>query len=153
MLETEGRLMGKRLGNFEANRDRGNAKRGAELFNFLWPDSRIRTACAQRLARSIRCAHKQAAASWSVTLFEWGVRLNVGQVLVLQYKSDDLLTRSSRDKSIYSAVRIPSHKFESALSKIAAISTKDWKDHELFIEAAAKKTVSPKEPSGILRHC
>ena len=109
-------------------------------------------------ALSIRCAHKQATASWSVTLFNWGVRLNVGQVLVLQFKSDILLAyaRSSRGRSIYSAVCFPSHKFQFALSKIAAIQTKDWKDHELFIEAAAEaKKISPFKSSfseGAVRH-
>jgi hypothetical protein len=61
MLETDGRLMGKRLGNFEANRDRGDAQRAAELFNFLWPDPRIRTACAQRLALSYSADKKTLA--------------------------------------------------------------------------------------------
>ena len=74
--ETEGRLMGKKLQNFDANRDRGITQKAATLFNFLWPDPNIRMACAERLARSIRCAHRQASASWDVTLFNWGVRLN-----------------------------------------------------------------------------
>jgi hypothetical protein len=150
--------MGTRLKHFDANRDRGNAQKAAEVFNFLWPDPNIRMACAKRLARSITCAHKQATASWDVTLFSWGIRLNVGQVLVLQFKSDDLLAyaRSGGGKSIYSAVRVPSRKFKSALSKIAAIPIKDWRDHELFIKAAAQaKKTSPFKSSfseGAVRH-
>jgi hypothetical protein len=150
--------MGKRLQSFDADRDRGNEQKATELFNVLWPDPNIRIACAERLARSIRCAHKQANASWEITLFDWGVRLNVGQVLVLQFDSDDLLAyaRSSRGKSVYNAVRVPSRTFQYTLSKISAIPAKDWRDHELFIKAAAKaKTISPFKNSfseGAVKH-
>jgi 5-methylcytosine-specific restriction endonuclease McrA len=150
--------MGKKLESFDADRDRGNEQKAAELFNVLWPDLNVRMACAERLARSIRCAHKQANASWEITLFNWGVRLNVGQVLVLQFDSDDLLAyaRSSRGKSVYNAVRVPSRTFQYALSKISAIPTKDWRDHELFIKAAAEaKKISPFKSSfseGVVRH-
>lgn len=132
--------MRNRLENFDKDRDRGNPNKARELFNVLWPNQAVRIACAKRFARSIRYAHAQADASWEVSMFEWGIRLNVGQVLVLQFDSDTVTAyaRSSRGKSEYAAVPVPSRTFEFSPSKIAAVASKDWRDHERFIGAAAE---------------
>src|SRR5258707_10183314 len=105
--------MGDRLSNFDADRDRSDPQKAAQLLGLLWPGRNIRIACAERLARSIRYAHKQANTSWEITMFDWGIRLNVGQVLVLQFNSDEILgyARSSRGKPVYKAVRVPSRTF------------------------------------------
>src|SRR5258708_1794959 len=150
--------MGDRLSNFDADRDRSDPQKAAQLLGLLWPGRNIRIACAERLARSIRYAHKQANTSWEITMFDWGIRLNVGQVLVLQFNSDEILgyARSSRGKPVYKAVRVPSRTFRYAPAEIAAIPAKDWKDHEWFISAAAEaKQRSPFKRAfseGIMQH-
>src|SRR5260221_1656580 len=140
------RLMSDRVQNFDADQDRSDPQKAAQLLGLIWPSRNIRIACAERLARSIRCAHKQANASWEVSMFDWGIRLNVGQVLVLQFSSDEILgyARSSRGKPLYKAVRVPSRTFRYASAEIAAIPANDWEDHERFISAAAEaKQSSP----------
>jgi predicted HNH restriction endonuclease len=150
--------MRKRLEPFDANRDRDDPKKAAELFELLWPEPNIRLACAERLARSIRHAHKQAGASWEITMFDWGVRLNVGQVAVLDVDSDELrlYERSLRGSSIYKAVRVPSRRNKYAISEVRRLPSKTWDAHLQFISAAAKaKKVSPFKDSfseGALRY-
>ena len=150
--------MSDRLPNFDADRDRSDPRTAAQLLRLLWPSRDIRIACAERLARSIRYANKQANSSWVVSVFDWGIHLNVGQVLVLQFSSDGVLAyaRSSRGKSVYKAVRVPSRPFRFASAKIAAVPSKDWNDHERFIRAAAEaKQISPFRRAfseGIMRH-
>src|SRR5215471_534735 len=135
-----------KLPNFDADRDRSDPHRAAQLLALLWPSRDIRIACAERLARSISYAHKQGDASWTVNMFGWGIHLNVGQVLVLEFKLDQVLAyvRLARGKSVYEAVRVPSRTFPFASSEIATITAKVWKDHERFISAAAEaKQISP----------
>jgi hypothetical protein len=132
--------MGRTLRSFDEDRHRADERKAEELFNFLWPDRKIRMACVDRLARSILSADERGTASWVVSLFNWDVRLNVGQVLVLQFDSDAVLVyaRSARGKSVYDAVRVPSRSFRRVLGKIGMISSKDWRDHDRFIKAAAE---------------
>jgi len=150
--------MSDRLEDFDAHRDRSDPYKAAQLFASLWPSRSIRIACAQRLAQSIRFAHKQGNASWVVSMFDWGIHLNVGQVLVLQFNSDEILgyARSSRGRPVYKAVRVPSRTFRRAPAEIAAISAKDWGDHERFIsDAADAKQSSPFKrvfSEGIMQH-
>lgn len=138
--------MRKHLEHFDADRDRPNPKKARELFDLLWPSSVVRRACLNRLAQSIRTAHAVATASWSVTMFDWGVRLIVGQVLVLQLESDEILlyVRSRRGKSLYAAVDVPSHTIQVAPTELTTVSSREWKAHERFIRAAAEaKKISP----------
>lgn len=150
--------MRKRLEEFDANRDRRNPIRAEELFKLLWPNRNVRTACAQRLARSIRCAHELASASWEVTMFDWGIRLNVGQVCVLQFDSDEFQACrwSPHGKSDYSAVE-NARWFRGRVVRIAAAGhSRTWKAHERLIGVAAEaKKVSPwkrRFSEGILKH-
>ena len=79
-------------------------------------------------------------------MYDWGIRLNVGQVLVLQLHSDEILAyvQLRRGKSIYSAVDVPSDTVRIAPAEIATVSSKTWTAHEQFIRAAAKaKKISP----------
>jgi hypothetical protein len=150
--------MRKTLAGLDPVRDRLSPRKARQLFELLWPNRAIRAACADRLAQSIRHAHQQANAGWVVTLHNWGVRLDVGQVLVLQLDSDEIFVyaHSSRGKSEYNAVRVPSRTFQSSPAKIAAIPAKNWRDHERFIGAAAKaKKGSPWSNSfseGVLKY-
>jgi predicted HNH restriction endonuclease len=129
-----------RLQGFDASRDRNDPRKAAHLFNSLWPSRATEIACARRVARSIRVAHEQADASWVISVFDWGIRLNVGQVLVLQFKSKEVFgyARKARGKSEYAAVHVPCRKFQFELVEMAEISDKVWSDHERFIVDAAK---------------
>jgi hypothetical protein len=78
-------------------------------------------------------------------MFDWGIRLNVGQVLVLQLDSDKALIylRSNRGH-VYAAVRVACRTINPPVARIATISQADWKDHERFITAALEaKKISP----------
>lgn len=79
------------LEDFDRDRDRPDPQRAARLFELLWPDPAVRAACADRLAKSIRHAHRQADASWEVTMFVDRIRFNVGQVEVLTLSSDEIV--------------------------------------------------------------
>jgi hypothetical protein len=141
--------MRKRLATFDSERDRGEVGKLAKLFEFLWPDRKIRLFVAKRLASSIRVAHKRGPASWEVTAFDWGIRLNVGQVLVLQFDSEHFLAyeRIPRGRSVYAAVRVPSRSIRERLDEVDT-SRKAWIAHERFIVAAADaKKVSPWQKS------
>ncbi len=150
--------MSRRFPGFDADRDRADTNRSAELFEYLWPNRNARMALARRLARSIRIAHRHAAGGWEVTMFDWGVRLNVGQVCVLWIESDAVAAyvRLSRGKSEYAAVRVPSRLRRHHPAKIAAISSNEWRAHDRFIAAAAEaKKGSPWRKSfseGILKY-
>lgn len=63
--------------------DRYDRRSAARLFDLLWPNPVVARAIAANLAASIRVAHAAADASWEVTMFPDGIRLNVGQVETL----------------------------------------------------------------------
>lgn len=135
-----------RLQNFDGVRDRQDPRKAKELFDLLWPARQVRLACAARLAKSIRYAHDCADGSWSVTMLDWGVRLNVGQVLVLQLASDQVLVyvRTARGKPVYAAVRSPSRVDSYTPNEIADVSAREWQRHAQFIgDAAEAKKGSP----------
>jgi hypothetical protein len=132
--------------DYEDELDRGSTKEVEQLFSKLWPNSRLRRAIAERLARSIQHANKCASGSWVLTVLDGRVRLNVGQVLVLQFDSKSLLAhaRARRGKSLFAAVRVPSYAINSKIDDLTAVSQKDWQAHEEFILAAAEsKRYSP----------
>jgi hypothetical protein len=150
--------MGDRLLNFDAHRDRNDPQKAALLLRLLWPSRDIRIACAERLARSIRYAHKQANDSWTVNMFDWRIRLNVGQVLVLQFETDEIFfyVRLARGRPEFAAVPVSSRKFQYAPAEITSIPPQHWKDHEWFISAAAEaKRSSPFKRAfseGLMQH-
>jgi hypothetical protein len=150
--------MGRHLKNFQRDRDRNNLKKASQLFDLLWPDRRIRIACAKRLAQSIRVAHDQSDASWSVSMFGWGVRLNVGQVASLSFSSNEVvaIVRTPKRRYVYSAVRVRSAILSFDPQKIATISRREWDSHDRFIKAAASaKKRSPFKASfseGVMQH-
>jgi 5-methylcytosine-specific restriction enzyme A len=149
--------MRKHLQNFDADRDRSDPKRAAQLFNLLWP-SRVQVACANRLANSIHAANDEAAASWEVSMFDWGIRLNVGQVASLDFASDEIVAvvMSHRSAPVYSAVPVGSDVLRFAPEKIATVSPRQWDSHDQFIRAAASaKKKSPFKASfseGVMKH-
>lgn len=69
-------------------RERSDPKYAEEIVSTLWPDERARHACMEFLGHSIRLAHSQGPAAWEVTLFEDLIRLNVGQIAVLDLRAD-----------------------------------------------------------------
>lgn len=149
--------MRKRFQKFDADRDRSNSKIAAQLFNFLWP-SPVQIACANRLANSIHTANDEADASWEVSMFDWGVRLNVGQVASLDFSSDEVMAvvTSHRRKPVYSAVPIGSDVLRFAPEHISAVSPQQWDSHDQFIRlAASAKKKSPFKRSfseGVMEH-
>jgi hypothetical protein len=149
--------MRKRLQEFDADRDQGDSKKAAELFKHLWP-SRVQIACANRLADSIHAANDEADASWEVSMFAWGIRLNVGQVASLDFASDEVVAviMSPRSKPVYSAVPVGSDVLRFAPEKISAVSPRQWDSHDQFIQAAASaKKKSPFKSSfseGVMKH-
>jgi hypothetical protein len=128
------------LGAFDKVKDRSNSKKAAARFELLWPNKRLRLAIARRLAASIRAAHRASESAWEVTLHAWGIRLNVGQVCVLQFDQNEFLIYSSiaRGRSVYSAVRVPSRSDWIDIEQISDRSSRLWKNHERFILAAAE---------------
>lgn len=69
-------------------RERSDPKYAKEMVTTLWPDERLRRACMEFLTDSMRFAHSQGPAAWEVTLFEDLIRLNVGQIAVLDLRAD-----------------------------------------------------------------
>lgn len=125
-------------------RDRMSPDRNArQLFEALFPERRIRVACAKRLVDSIKYAHAQTTNGWVVTKHDKQIRLNVGKVLVLQLRSDqaNIYVSQPRGRSVYAAVRSPSKNVAIAPSKISIQPIKFWKDHESFIGRAAKTQI------------
>lgn len=60
-----------------------------EALKELWPISTVRRTVSTLIATSIKVAHAEAPSSWELTLHPHFVRLNVGQVAVLDLYSDD----------------------------------------------------------------
>ncbi len=134
------------LPNFDADRDRNDPRRAAQLFDLLWPNRAIRIAVADRFARSIRVAHKLSEESWSVSMFNWGIRLNVGQVALLDLASDEILAILKTVKRVHAfdAVPIRSVAIRFLPERIATISRAQWEAHDEFIEAAV--SAKPRTP-------
>uniref|UniRef100_A0A7C4KHU6 HNH endonuclease n=1 Tax=Anaerolinea thermolimosa TaxID=229919 RepID=A0A7C4KHU6_9CHLR len=79
--------------------NRGSAEYAKSAFEGWYASRSILTACARLLADCINAAHQISASCWTVTLFQEGVRLNVGplEVLVLQQDSVYLIISDSDD--------------------------------------------------------
>ena len=70
--------------------NRASAEYARSVFEGLYDNKAVRTACARLLADSILTAHQISTFCWSVTLFQDGIRLNVGPVEVLVLSSDNV---------------------------------------------------------------
>lgn len=70
--------------------NRASAEYARSIFESLYDNKTILTACARLLADSILTAHQISASCWTVTLFQDAVRLNVGPVEVLVLSSDNI---------------------------------------------------------------
>lgn len=160
------------LEDFDRDRDRRDPERARRLFALLWPDPAVQAACADRLAQSIRHAHGRADASWEVTMFAGGIRLNVGQVEVLSISAREVKvvfrrpfdTRVDKRLSLDRGVSNPVYRAVPVTSGICRFAPRDlgtvprtlWTAHEAFIDAAADaKKVSPFKRSfsdGVLRY-
>jgi hypothetical protein len=134
------------LPNFNAESDRNDPRRAAQLFDLLWPNRKVRIAVADRFARSIRVAHNVSEASWSVSMFDWGVRLNVGQVALLDIASDEMLAilKTAKRTRAFEAVPMRSVVVRFMPEKIATVSRAQWDAHNEFIVAAA--SAKPRTP-------
>jgi putative restriction endonuclease len=60
------------------------------VFENLYSNKTIMTACARLLANSILLANEISRSCWTVTLFQDAIRLNVGPVEVLVFSSDNI---------------------------------------------------------------
>jgi 5-methylcytosine-specific restriction protein A len=69
--------------------DRADPESAAEVFGFLFRDVKIRHRCAMDMAESVEIANN-IPHSWTITLFDDAVRLNVGRIEVLTYLADAL---------------------------------------------------------------
>lgn len=67
--------------------ERSDPEYAEEIVTTLWPNEQLRRACIEFLTDSIRFAHSQGPAAWEVTLFENLIRLNVGQIAVLDLRA------------------------------------------------------------------
>jgi 5-methylcytosine-specific restriction protein A len=103
--------------------DRYDQRSAARLFQSLWPDENVARAVAGCMTASVRVAHAAGDACWEVTMYSYGVRLNVGQVEALTMLEGDArflvraplhLTADPRFKidtsqsPVYPAVPVPS---------------------------------------------
>ena len=128
----------------------------AEHLRSLWPDETSLRAAARMIAKSIRHAHAQAPECWELTLFRKFLRLNVGQIAVLELYPDQLsiyaIAGTAFPPSLcrqipfrgYSAVNVPTVRLGVALRKIASIVPELTKRHMVLVETAARaKRISP----------
>jgi 5-methylcytosine-specific restriction protein A len=67
--------------------DRTDPNSADEVFASLFPDALIRQHCIRAMAESVEAA-SQAPNTWSITLFQKAVRLNVGRIEALAYFAD-----------------------------------------------------------------
>ena len=122
----------------------------------LLPDMDVRRAVAELIAASIRFAHAQAPASWELTAWPDFIRLNVGQIAVLEvssievilYTATGLPSENPRYKRIephgYRAVNVPTECWAISLDEISRLETGLWGRHrELPLSATRAKRMSP----------
>ena len=67
----------------ERHHRRHDPEAARDSLKALWPNPAIRRAAATLIANSIKVAHAEAPSSWELTLHPECVRLNVGQIAVL----------------------------------------------------------------------
>lgn len=88
-------ILKRSAGNTSArNRAERHARRhdpdiAREALQELWPISTVRRTASVLIATSIKVAHAEAPSSWELTLHPDFVRLNVGQIAVLDLYSDE----------------------------------------------------------------
>ena len=70
-----------------AKENRDSAEFAASLMETLCPSQRDRTLVLRQLLESIKVAAKISPDIWAVTLFDFGFRLNVGQVEVMTFRT------------------------------------------------------------------
>jgi hypothetical protein len=135
---------------------RYDASAAADSFAALIPQSNHRRAVAELLAASIRYAHRQAPSSWELTAWLDFIRLNVGQIAVLDVSATDLRVYGAKGPSLsaygyrrtgfghYRAVkasgecwRVPIHRVITLAKPLLALH------RDLVREAADAKRVSP----------
>jgi hypothetical protein len=151
--------------------DRYDRRSAGRLFALLWPNPVVAQAIAANLAASIRVAHAAADASWEVTMFPDGVRLNVGQVETLTLR-DDVIRFFFREplelrpghgfqitltgSPIFPAVPVPSGICDVPPADVPSLPRAVREAHEAYIQSAASfKRVSPFKKSlspAVLEH-
>jgi len=128
----------------------------------VWPEAPLLRTAAAVVARSIRYAHGQAPASWELTLFRKFLRLNVGQIAVLELFPDDLVLytvagRASGPRSYrrlkfrgYRAVDVRTERWAIPLRATLTVDREIVRRHRELIGVAARaKRTSPFKNS----HC
>ena len=147
------------LDSFNPAIDRYDRRSAARLFNTLWPDAVVSRAAASNLAASIRTAHAAGDACWEVTMYSYGLRLNVGQVETLTLDEDgarflfksplELGSNSPievnvEDGPAYRAVPVPSGVCIVPASEFGMLPMAIRHAHDAYVQAAASfKRVSP----------
>jgi hypothetical protein len=147
------------LEGFNPTIDRYDWRSVARLFRTLWPDATAARAVAERLTASVRVAHAAADASWEITMYPHGLRLNVGQVETLTLCAGDvrLLFRAPidftpsqsfeielPDNPVYASVPITSGVCLTTPAELASLPAPIGSAHEAYIQAAASfKRSSP----------
>lgn len=139
--------------------DRYDRRSAGRLFQRLWPNTATSRACAVNLAASVRVAHDASDGSWSVTMFQNMLRLNVGQVEVLTLDANEcrFLFASPLDLEValpfemaigplpvYPAVPVPSGVCFAPAANLVSLPSSVRIAHNAYIQAAAsRKSVSP----------
>jgi hypothetical protein len=157
VVRSRGALQVPTLEPFHPGIDRYDRRSAARLFQSLWPDDNVARGVADNLAASIRVAHAAGDACWEVTMYPYGLRLNVGQVeaLTLFEDSSRFVFRSplhlGHDKRfavdasqspVYPAVPIPSGVCQVAPTNLVALPAVVRAAHEAYIQAAASSLLS-----------
>ena len=132
--------------------DRYDRRSAARLFQSLWPDDNVARAVAENLAASIRVAHDAGDACWEVTMYPYGLRLNVGQVETLTlwedgsrflFQSplhlgpDQRFDVNTSQSPVYPAVPVPSGVCQVASTDLVILPAAVRTAHEAYIQAAA----------------
>jgi 5-methylcytosine-specific restriction protein A len=140
--------------------DRGDPEQAGAVFAQLVPD-RMAKPVVGLLSHAIRHAHSIAPSSWSISLFESRIRLNVGQVEVctLDKASLRVVVAGDLDKTslpilaarihpgpdpVYKAVPVPSHIIAIDLTSCCGLLESLFEPLNAYLSAAAnRKRKSP----------
>lgn len=154
------------LEHFNPAIDRYDRRSAARLFHALWPEPTVARSVAENLAASIRVAHSASDACWEVTMFPYGLRLNVGQVETLTLAEDEVLFLFQspltlaptsgieirlREEPVFASVPVPSGVCYVPVSQLADLSGEVRRSHNAYVQSAAsfkrsspfKKSYSP----------
>ena len=145
------------LEHFNPSIDRYDQRSVSRLFHSLWQNASVSLAVAENLAASILVAHAAAGASWEVTMYAHGLRLNVGQVETMIFSEEGarflfqaLLEMDRRyeitltENPVYPAVPVASGVCFVPSSELPTLPATVRHAHHKYIQSATSfKRVSP----------